>query len=140
MVVKRQSESSAGAHSESANDWFRQCVKHVEINMAETGQVLCPDSEWAEFCLAAMRATKLAVRDAGVAEDEIVNLCGRVILEEKSGGKEVIWNAELNRRRFQLIDGDIHGTFSRAEQLLDEPEGERALEVAFRIYRAPSIN
>jgi hypothetical protein len=87
-----------------------------------------------------MRATKLALRDAGVAEDEIVNLCGRVVLEEKGAGKEVAWNAELNRRRFQLTDGDIQGTLSRAEQLLDEPEGERVLEVAFRIYRAPSIN
>jgi hypothetical protein len=140
MAVKRQPESSAGEISESAHNWFRQRVKHIEINMTETGQVLCLDSEWEEFCLAAMRATKLAVRDAGIPEDEIVNLFGRVILEEKSGGKEVIWNAELNRTRFQLIDGDLQGTLSRAEQLLYEPEGERVLEVAFRIYRAPSIN
>jgi hypothetical protein len=89
MAVKKQSESSAGELSESANDWFREFVKHVEINMAETGQVLRSASEWADFCLAAMRATKLALRDAGVAEDEIVNLFGRVVLEEKGAGKEV---------------------------------------------------
>ncbi len=83
MAVKKQPESSAGEISESAHDWFRQFVKQVEFNMEETGQVLCAGSEWAKVCLAAIRATKLAVRDAGVAEDEIVNLCGRVILEEK---------------------------------------------------------
>jgi hypothetical protein len=48
MAVKKQPESSAGELSEFANDWFRQFVKHVEVYMVETGQVLRPNSEWAK--------------------------------------------------------------------------------------------
>ena len=117
MTVKKQPESSAGELCESANDWFRQFLKHLEIFMAETGQALRPDSESAEFCLAAMRAVKLTLRDSGVDEDEMVNLFGRIVIEEKSAGKEAVWNAELNKRRFELIDGDIQGTLSRSEKI-----------------------
>ena len=117
MAVKKQPEAIVGELCESANDWFRQFLKHLEIHMAETGQAVRPDSESAEFCLAAMRAVKLTLRDAGVDEDEIVNLFGRIVIEEKSAGKELVWNTELNKRRFKLIDGDIQGTLSPAEQI-----------------------
>ncbi len=117
MTVKKRPEASAGELCESANDWFRQFLQHLEIYMAETGQALRPDSESTEFCLAALRAVKLTLRDSGVNEDEILNLFGRIVIEEESAGNEPAWNAELNRRRFELIDGDIQGTLSRAEQI-----------------------
>lgn len=117
MTVKKQPETSGGELCESANDWFRQFLKHLEIFMTETGQALRPDSEPTEFCLAAMRAVKLTLEDSGVDKDEIVNIFGRMVIEEKSGGKGLVWSAELNKRRFELIDGDIQGTLSRAEQI-----------------------
>jgi hypothetical protein len=117
MAVKKQPESSAGGLCEAANDWFRQFLKHLEIYMADTGQALRPDSELAEFRLAAMRAVKLTLRDSGVDEDEIVNLFGRIAIEEKTAGEELAWNAEQNKRRFELIDGDIQGTLSRTDQI-----------------------
>ena len=117
MAVKKQPESSAGELCEAANDWFRQFLKHLEIFMVETGQALPPDSEPADFRLAAMRAVKFTLLDSGVDDDEIVNLFGRVVIEEKSRGQKPVWNAELNKRRFELIDGDIQGTLSRAEQI-----------------------
>lgn len=117
MTVKKQPEASAGELDESANAWFRQFLKHLEIYMAETGQALRPDSESAEFCLAAIRAVRLTLRDSGVGEDEIVELFGRLVIEEKGEGKEPVWNAELNHRRFELIDGDIQGTLSPAERI-----------------------
>lgn len=117
MAVKKQPESSAGELLESATSWIRQFVKLVEIYFAETGQSLCPDPQLADSCLAAVRAVKLTLRDAGLGEDEIVNLFGRVVVEENSNRKEALWNAELNNRRFKLIDGDVQGTLSRAEQI-----------------------
>lgn len=117
MTVKKQPEAGAGQLCESANDWFRQFLMQLEIDMAETGQSLRPDSELAEFCLAAMRAVKLTLRNSGIDEDEIVNLFGRIVFEEKSGSEKPVWNAELNRRRFELIDGDIQGTLSRTQQI-----------------------
>lgn len=117
MTVEKRPEARAGELCESANDWFRQFLEHLEIYMAETGQALRSDSESAEYYLAAMRAVKLTLRDSGVEEDEIVNLFGRIVIEEKSSGENPLWNAELNKRRFELIDGDIQGTLSRAEQI-----------------------
>jgi len=117
MTVKKQPESSAGELCESANDWFRQFLKLLEINMAETGQALRSDSDSAELRLAAMRAVKLTLRDSGVDDEEIVNLFGQIAIEEKGVADEPVWNTELNKRRFELIDCDIQGTLSRAEQI-----------------------
>jgi hypothetical protein len=55
--------------------------------------------------------------DSGIDDDEIVNLFGRVALEDTNAPTELEWNAELNKRRFELIDKDIQGTLNRAEQI-----------------------
>ena len=117
MTVKRQRETSDGELCQSANDWFRQFLKHLEINMAETGQALRPDSEPREFRLAALRAVQLTLHDSGVDEVEMVELFGRIVIEDKSTAKKPVWNAELNKRRFELIDANIQGTLSRAEEI-----------------------
>lgn len=117
MVVKKQPESDSGELSGAANDWFLQFLKHLEIFMTETGQDLHLGSESVDYGLAAMRAVKLTLLEAGIAQDEIVNLLGRIAIDETSAPIDSEWNAELNKRRFELIDRDIQGTLSRAEQL-----------------------
>lgn len=117
MAVKKQPESDARELSEAANDWFRQFLKHLELFMVETGQGLPPDAETAACRLAAMRAVKLTLLDSGMSGEEILNLFGRVALEDTNAPAKLGWNAELNKRRFELIDGDIQGTLSRAEQI-----------------------
>ncbi len=117
MAVKKQPESDARELSEAANDWFRQFLKHLELFMVETGQALPPDAETAACRLAAMRAVKLTLLDSGMGSEEILNLFGRVALEDTNAPAKLEWNAELNKRRFELIDGDIQGTLSRAEQI-----------------------
>lgn len=116
MTSKEQPDSSVGL-SETANDWFRQFIKHLEIYLAETGQALRQDSEPTEFCLAALRAVKLTLGDSGINEDEMVTLLGRIAIEQTERGKQPAWTAELNRRRFELIDGDIQGKLSPSEQI-----------------------
>ncbi|MCA9206277.1 MAG: hypothetical protein KDA59_24660, partial [Planctomycetales bacterium] len=113
---KKQPDSNAGL-SEAANDWFRQFVKHLEIYLAETGQALRQDSDPADFCLAALRAVKLTLDDSGIGSDEIVDLLGRIAIEQTERGEQPVWNAELNRRRFELIDVDIQGKLTPAEQV-----------------------
>ena len=117
MTLKKQPESNAGELCESANTWFRQFLKHLELFMAETGQALHSDSDPAELRLAALRAVKLTLRDSGADEDEILSLFGRIAIEEKVGATEPVWTTELNKRRFELIDGDIQGTLSRDERI-----------------------
>jgi hypothetical protein len=117
MAVKKQPESGAGEISETANDWFRQFVKLLELFIVETGQGLPSDARATDYRLAAMRAVKLTLVDSGIDDDEIVNLFGRVALEDTNAPTKLEWNTELNKRRFELIDGDIQGTLSRGEQI-----------------------
>ncbi len=117
MAVKKQPDADAGTLSEGANDWFRQFLKHVEIFMAETGQGLPSDAGNADYSLAAMRAVKLTLLDSGLDGEQILGLFGRVALEHADVSKKLEWTAEANKRRFELIDGNIQGTLSREEQL-----------------------
>jgi hypothetical protein len=117
MAVKKQPESGAGELSEAANDWFRQFLKLLELFIVETGQGLPLDANTTDCRLAAMRAVKLTLLDSGIDDDEIINLFGRVALEDTNAPTKLEWNAELNKRRFELVDGDIQGTLSRAEQI-----------------------
>ncbi len=46
-----------------------------------------------------------------------LHLFGRVALKDVNIPERVEWTAELNMRRFELIDGDIQGTLSNDEQI-----------------------
>ncbi len=85
--------------------------------MAETGQGLSPSPDNADFCLAAMRAVKLTLLDSGLDNDEVFSLFARVGMEASGALEMAQWTSELNKRRFELIDGDIQGKLSRDEQL-----------------------
>lgn len=117
MAVKKQPESDAGALSEPANDWFRQFLKHLEIFMVEAGQVVRSDAEATDYRLAAMRAVKLTLLDSGMDDDEFWSLVGRVAIEDVNTTIKLEWSAELNKRRFELIDSDIQGTITPVEQV-----------------------
>ncbi|MBV08365.1 hypothetical protein [Rubinisphaera sp.] len=117
MAVKKQPDPQSGTLHECANDWFRQFLKHLEIFLVETGQGLSSDSDTADYSLAAMQAVKLTLLDSGHNHEQILALFGRVAFEDADISKTPEWTTEKNRRRFELIDGDIQGTLSQNEQL-----------------------
>ena len=117
MAAKKQLDPDAGTLSEGANDWFREFLKHLEVYLAETGQGLPSNADNADLSLAAIRAVKLALLNSGLDYEQIVALFGRVALEHPGASQLSEWTAELNQRRFELIDGEIQGTLSREERL-----------------------
>lgn len=117
MAVKKQPESDVGGLHDALNDWFRQFLKHLEVYMFEAGQELPSDAQSMDLCLAAMQAAKWTLLDSGLNQEQILNLFGRIALEDLSVVEKLEWNAELNKRRFELIDGDIQGMLSPVEQL-----------------------
>ena len=117
MVGKKQHDPKIATVSEEANDWFRQFLKHLEISMSDIGQRLPSDSTNVDFSRAALRAVKLTLRDSGLNDDQLLSLFGQVAFEPSSTWTKPEWTAELNRRRFELIDGDIQGTLTREERL-----------------------
>ena len=116
MAVKKQPDSGASELTESANDFFRQFIKHIEIYMVEIGQSLVPDSDSADHRLATMRAVKLTLIDSGMSQEELRNLFGLLALEDASTSQLPQWDREPNKRRFELIDGEIQSTLSPVEQ------------------------
>jgi len=116
MAVKKQPDSGASELTESANDFFRQFLKHLEIYMVETGQSLGPDSDSADHRLAAMRAVKLTLIDSGMSQEKMRNLFGLIAFEDGRTSQPPQWDRELNKRRFELIDGEIQGTLTPVEQ------------------------
>lgn len=117
MAVKKQPDPNAGTLPEGANDWFRQFLKHLEISMTDTGQGLSSDASTSDFSLAAMRAVKMTLLDSGLDDEQILGLFGHVAFEQTDSPRTLAWTATLNKRRFELIDGDIQGTLSREERL-----------------------
>lgn len=117
MAVKKQPDSVAGTLPEGANDWFRQFLKHLEIFMTEMGQQLPSNANSPELALAAMRAVKITLLDSGLDDKQILALFGHVAFENTDSSKSPKWTAELNKRRFELIDGDIQETLTVEERL-----------------------
>lgn len=115
MAVEKQPDDSETL-SEGANEWFRQFLKHLEMFMVETGSELASDAETQEYSLAAMRAVKFTLLDAGLDDGQILDLFGRLALESVITS-DLEWTAERNKRRFELIDADIQGMLSRDEQV-----------------------
>ena len=80
MAVEKQPDDS-DTLPDSANDWFRQFLKHLEMHMVDTGQGLAENAKPSEYGLATMRAIKLTLLDSGLDDDQILALFGRVALE-----------------------------------------------------------
>ncbi len=85
--------------------------------MAETGQGLPSNASTPDFSLAAMRAVKMTLFDSGLDDEQIIGLFAHAAFESAESSKAPSWTAELNKRRFELIDGDIQGTLTREERL-----------------------
>ena len=85
MAVKKQPDSGTGELSEAANDWFRQFLKHLELYLVAVGQRLTADSELADYSLSAMQAVKLTLLDAGMNDEELRELFGRVMMANGTG-------------------------------------------------------
>jgi hypothetical protein len=117
MVVKKQPEPGAAEIAENAADWFRQFLKVLEGAATTYSQDLPPHATFPDYTLAALRAVKFTLLDAGIGADAIVEAFAQVALENVNPTSNGMWNSTLNRRRFQLIDRDIQGVLTQAEKL-----------------------
>lgn len=117
MAVKKQPDPKSATVSEGANDWFRQFLKHLELSWSEIGQAIPSDATPADYGLTALQAVKMTLLDSGLNEEQVIGLFGKVAFEQSILSRRPEWTAELNMRRFELIDGDIQGTLTSEERL-----------------------
>ena len=117
MAAKKLPEPRSTSTPEYASDWFRQFLKCLEIEIADSGQELQADPDIVDCGLIAIKAVHRTLLDSGLNEQQIAALFGRAVSKDLGGRSGVPWTAELNQRRFELIDREIQGTLGPGEEL-----------------------
>jgi hypothetical protein len=117
MAAKKLPEPGSPSTPEYASDWFRQFLKHLELEIADSGRELQADPDVLDCGLIAIQAVHRTLLDSGLDEPQIAALFVRVVSKKLGGHDGAQWTPELNRRRFELIDREIQGTLSSAEEL-----------------------
>jgi hypothetical protein len=119
MVVKKQPDFSSKTGSIEADglDWFQQFVKHLEINWSTVFQRIASNNDQSAYRLEVLRAVKLTLKDSGMDESSIQTAFAQVAFEGPMQEDGIGWTVEQNKRRFELIDRDIQGTLTAAEEL-----------------------
>lgn len=117
MAVKKQPEANPDGLSEAADDWFRSFLKHVELHLADTARDLPAAATSTDFGIATIHAVLRTLLDAGVPRDQALTLFGTVWLESGNMPLTTEWTAELNKRRFALIDREIQETITPSEHI-----------------------
>ncbi|HRA88367.1 MAG TPA: hypothetical protein PK992_09860 [Planctomycetaceae bacterium] len=116
MAVKKQPEPEATIAPSLAHDWFQQFLKHLELHFADRSRQLADQAGIDDYRRATVDAVRLTLTDSGMTVQAIIDLIAQVSIDPM-GNEEIPWSSELNQRRFHLIDLDIQGTITLAEQL-----------------------
>ena len=82
MTVKKQLDPDTGEISGSANEWFRQFLKHLELHLVALGQSISSESAPADYHLAAMQAVRLTLLDSGMRDDGFRELIEKVAMAD----------------------------------------------------------
>jgi hypothetical protein len=117
MAAKKLPEPESTSTPENASDWFRQFLKHLELEIADGGRELQADPGILECGLIALQAVYRTLLDSGLDEQQVAALFGRAVSKKLGGHGGMPWTAELNQRRFELIDREIQGTLGPTEEL-----------------------
>lgn len=113
----REPEQSAspGAISAETDFWIRQFTKLFELHVLDASRDLPPDAGVPESQMATARAIVATFLDSGMDLELVMELVGRVAVESRSAGAS--WSDALNQRRFALIDKEIQGSLTPAENV-----------------------
>jgi hypothetical protein len=103
------------AISAAADSWIRQFITQFEQHLLDAGRDLPPNASESESQMATGRAILATYLDSGMEFESAVELLGKVVVEWRSA--TIAWSAELNQRRFELIDKEIQGSLTPAEHI-----------------------
>lgn len=111
---KPETKGSAAAISEDASDWLQQVVKHFELNFVDACQGAPADADRSAYQRLTILAIVQTLKDSGLNEESLQEMFGQIAGEPNA--EPIEWTAEMNRRRFSLIDKEIQGELTPAEQ------------------------
>lgn len=102
--------------SVGARDWIQQFLRQFELDFANESNRLPSDADISAYRVATTRAFKATLLESGMDSPGVLELFAQVATENQAR-ETPHWDAELNRRRCELIDRDIQGSLSSIEQL-----------------------
>lgn len=111
---KPKTKGSEVAISEEANDWLQQVVKHFELNFVDACQGAPADVDRSAYQRMTILAIVQTLKDSGLSEESIREMFGQIAGEPDV--ESIEWTADMNHRRFSLIDKEIQGELTPAEQ------------------------
>jgi hypothetical protein len=107
--------ASPGAISAETDLWIRKFTEQFELHVLDASRDLPPDASASESQMATARAIVATFLDSGVDLESVMGLLGRVAVESRPAGAS--WSDALNQRRFALIDKEIQGSLTPAENV-----------------------
>lgn len=117
MGTTRRPRDLAGDISVDAFDWFRRFLVELNGYVLVEGQKLGADADLTSYRRAAIRAVIVTLRDSGADMETIRAELANALFDCGAPTTQPEWTAEMNQRRFELIDGEIQGRLSPTEQL-----------------------
>jgi hypothetical protein len=112
---KPKQPASPGAISVETDLWIRLFARQFELHILDASRDLPPDASVSESQMATARAIVATFLESGMHLESVMELLGRVAVESRPGGAS--WSDALNQRRFALIDKEIQGSLSPAENV-----------------------
>jgi len=113
MPSETPPESSRRSIPESADDWIRIFIKHLELNFADASLSLPANPSYPEIQETSIRAIFQTLLDSGTNTESILETMGQILLQQNP--RSTNWNSKLNQRRFALIDKQIQETITTDE-------------------------
>lgn len=119
MSLKKQDESKTstptGLISLHANEWFGQFIKHLELNFVEMSERQPIEVDVSFYQLSTVRAVLQTLLDSGLSTEAVLEMFAQSAIDPDLNTVE--WTSDMNKRRFDLIDKEIQGRLSPAEQI-----------------------
>lgn len=112
---KSKLKSRQGAISDHAVEWIGTFIRVFEDNFTQIGSGLPPGASTLDVQEAAIDAIIQTLFEAGVSAESCLQGIRRAMNKGRSSAIE--WNAELNRRRFELIDKEFNESLTQEEQI-----------------------
>ena len=119
MTSEKPPKPESAERDESISDvedlWVRQFLKQFELNVLDATRRLPPNASASESQLATARAILATYRESGMEFESALELLGQAAVEWPSA--DVAWTDALNQRRFALIDKEVQGSLTPAENI-----------------------
>ena len=110
-----QGSPKTPSHPSDAADWLNSFKKHFSFAFQDATSSLADKPSSEELQKAAIVAMTTTLRDSGLSDDQMLVFLSEAFETVRKGTVE--WTPELNKRRIELIDGDIANEISFEEKI-----------------------